>query len=72
MDEDEQAQVNSEMRYLALELMKLAVQRKQPFKLVMGEFIDNVFSLERSVRKRTLKRAKRAAKKAMLPVALRR
>lgn len=63
MDEDELAQVNSEMRFLTLELMKIAAQRKAAFGEVLDEFIGNVYTLERTIRKRTLKRSRRKAKK---------
>ena len=63
MEEDELAQVNSEMRFLTLELMKIAMKRKLSFGEVVGEFIDNVYYLERTVKRRTLKRSKRKAKK---------
>lgn len=63
MEEDELAQANSEMRFLTLELMKIAVKRKLQFREVVGEFIDNVYYLERTVKRRALKRSRRKAKK---------
>ena len=63
MEEDELAQANSEMRFLTLELMKVAAQRKQRFKEVLGEFIQNVYTLEATIRKKALKRSRRRAKK---------
>ncbi len=38
---DEVAAVNSEMRFLCLELMKIATQRNVPFQQVAKEFIGN-------------------------------
>lgn len=57
MDEDEErienfeevAAVNSEMRYLALELMKLASQRGLTFEQSMREFIANTDYLQRGL-----------------------
>ena len=63
MQEDELAQANSEMRFLTLELMKIALKRRVPFRNVVDEFIENVYLLERTVKKRTLRRSKRKAKK---------
>ena len=63
MVEDELAQANSEMRFLTLELMKIAVRRKVRFREVVGEFIENVFYLERTVKRRTLRRSRRKAKR---------
>jgi len=63
VEEDELAQVNSEMRFLTLELMKIAVERKVSFREVLGEFIENVYTLEHTIRKRTLKRSRRKAKR---------
>ena len=63
MEEDELAQVNSEMRFLTLELMKIAAQRKVAFREVLGEFIQNVYTLERTIKKRTIRRSRRKAKK---------
>ena len=63
MEEDELAQANSEMRFLTLELMKVAAQRGMKFREVLGEFIRNVYTLEKTIRKRALKRGRRRAKK---------
>ena len=55
VDEDELAQVNSEMRYLTLELMKIATKRKMRFKDVLNEFIQNAYILKHAVRNSTLR-----------------
>lgn len=43
---DEVAAINSEMRYLCLELMKIATQRNVAFGQVVREFIDNTNALK--------------------------
>ena len=57
MDE-EQASANAEMRYLTLELMKIAAKRKSSFADVTNEFIDNVYSLEKLVQRKSAKKSK--------------
>jgi len=63
MDDDELAQANSEMRYITLELMKIAARKRAPFSDVMSEFIQNVYSLTREIRHRTVKQARRARRR---------
>jgi len=41
--------VNSELRYIAIELMKIAAQRKQPFAEVAREFLQNTNLLQRMI-----------------------
>ena len=41
--------VNSELRYIAIELMKIAAQRKQPFAEVAKEFLQNTNLLQRMI-----------------------
>ncbi len=48
--EEERANANSELRYIALELTKLAEKRKKPFKIVAAEYMLNVFELESMLR----------------------
>ncbi len=43
---EEVAAINSEMRYLCLELMKIAGQRNTSFDQVMREFISNTNTLK--------------------------
>lgn len=45
MDE-ERANANSELRYIALELTKLAHRRKKPFAAMATEYMDNVYALD--------------------------
>ncbi|MFH0927027.1 MAG: hypothetical protein V1822_00425 [Candidatus Micrarchaeota archaeon] len=44
--EEEKANANSELRYLALELTKLAASQKKPFSAVAGEYVQNVHDLQ--------------------------
>ena len=44
--EEERANANSELRYIALELTKLAHKQKRPFKAVAADYMFNVFELE--------------------------
>lgn len=37
---------NSELRYIALELTKLAINQKKPFAAVANEFMQNVYELQ--------------------------
>lgn len=46
-DFEELIAVNSELRYLTLELMKLSYKRKKNFKLVVNEFISNTEFLKK-------------------------
>ncbi len=46
---EEVAAINSEMRYLCLELMKIATQRNVPFEQVTREFIANTNKLKISL-----------------------
>ncbi len=44
--EEEVAAINSEMRFLCLELMKISTQRSVPFPQVMHEFITNTNTMK--------------------------
>ena len=51
---------NSEIRYLTLELMKIAVKKNKPFKDIAKEFVENVYymknlisSIEKKIKKGT-------------------
>jgi len=54
--DDEQASANAEMRYLTLELMKIAAQRRVKFSDVTREFIENVYALDTLVRSKSARR----------------
>ena len=49
MDED-RANANSELRYIALELTKISQKQKKTFKAVAAEFVENVYELENMLR----------------------
>ena len=51
MDE-EIGSTNSEMRFIAIELMKIASRKNATFEEVSEEFIRNVYSLEKLVNER--------------------
>ncbi len=57
---------NSELRYIAMELTKLASRKKRPFRAVAAEFISNVYELESMLRSSPPARngAKRAREQA--------
>jgi hypothetical protein len=65
MDDDE-ANANSELRYIAMELTKLAAKQKKPFRSVAAEYIRNVYELEGMLRaippiQKAIKRARTQA-----------
>jgi hypothetical protein len=68
MYEEEVASVNSEMRFITLELMKLAEKKKMSFKEVANEFISNVFVLDGMIKESSMRgvrsRVKQLARKA--------
>lgn len=47
---EELAGVNAELRYITVELMKIASQRNCSFEDVSDEYIRNVYSLDRAIR----------------------
>jgi hypothetical protein len=55
MDED-RANANSELRYIALELTKISQKQKKPFQAVAAEFVQNVYELENMLRTATVPR----------------
>jgi hypothetical protein len=48
-EEDKENAVNSEIRYIALELMKIAARGGKEFKAVAGEYLDNAELLKRMI-----------------------
>jgi intergrase/recombinase len=50
MYDEEVASINSEMRFITLELMKLAQQRRKSFKHVAREYISNVYALDKLIK----------------------
>jgi len=59
MYDEEIASINSEMRFITLELMKIAQERKKSFKEVAREFISNVYCLDRMVKESRVRGAVR-------------
>ncbi|VVB66628.1 Uncharacterised protein [Candidatus Gugararchaeum adminiculabundum] len=57
MYEDEQAGVNGEMRFITLELMKIAYEKNKPFAEVASEFIKNVYIFEKTIKGRHRQKA---------------
>ena len=43
------AAINSELRYITLELMKISAEQKKPFEQVLAEFTGNTFKLKRAL-----------------------
>jgi len=63
MEADEaRAQVNSEMRFITLELMKLSLRRHVPFGKIARQFVKNVYRLESMIKAPSRARIKHAAK----------
>ena len=56
LNEEEIASINSEMRFITLELMKLAQKKRKSFKEVAGEFISNTYNLDRMIKESGVKR----------------
>ncbi len=50
--EEEKANANSEIRYLALELTKIANRKKKPFSAVASEYVQNVHDLQEILKSR--------------------
>jgi len=51
MMEEELVGVNAELRYITVELMKIAAQRNVSFDEIAQEYIGNVYFLDKAVRK---------------------
>ncbi len=60
MYEEEIASINSEMRFITLELMKLAQKKRKNFKEVAREFISNVYTLDKLVKESGVRRTIRS------------
>lgn len=62
--EEDKANVNSELRYIALELTKMAHQQKRPFSKVADEYVGNVYRLESVLKSSSHKMNFKSAKKS--------
>ncbi len=60
MEFEDLASINSELRYITIELMKLAAQRGIPFEEALGEFLKNTSTLRNSIRSGSVPRHKLA------------
>jgi len=60
MYEDEIASINSEMRFITLELMKLAQKKRKSFKQVAKEFISNVYTLDKMIKESGARKSARS------------
>jgi len=47
--------LNTELRYITVELMKIAAERKVSFEVVAREFLDNAYKLHEMIEKETRK-----------------
>jgi hypothetical protein len=47
---EELAGVNAELRYITVELMKIASERNMSFAEISAEYIENVYSLDNAIR----------------------
>jgi len=49
IEDDEPYAANSELRYMTLELMKLAEKRNVPFEQMAREYVKNTFCLRKAI-----------------------
>ncbi len=49
VDEEDLASINSELRFLSLELMKIATERNVSFDEILKEYIKNTFKLQKTL-----------------------
>ncbi len=64
IDYDDFSSANSELRYLTLELMKIALEKGKSFEEVALEFVDNVEYLSILIEKSATKRFSKIGKKS--------
>jgi hypothetical protein len=57
MYDEDLASINSEMRFITLELMKLAQKKRKSFRHIAREFISNVYTLDRLIKESGVRRA---------------
>ena len=53
-EEEDSFRANSELRYITLELMRLAEKRNIPFEQMAEEYIQNTFHLKKLIEERDL------------------
>lgn len=61
--EEEKANANSELRFIALELSKIAFRKNKPFAQVASEYVQNVHELESILRSSCAKKSPLAQKR---------
>ncbi|MBI4399742.1 hypothetical protein HY570_03250 [Candidatus Micrarchaeota archaeon] len=67
MYEEDIASINAEMRYITIELMKLAAKKNKSFDEIAREFIGNVYRLNRVISYKAKRNRKKAQyNKAMI------
>lgn len=67
LGEDERYAANSELRYITLELMKLAQKRKVPFEKISEEYVRNTFHLKNAIDSESPEKALKAQKESTNP-----
>ena len=50
--------INAELRYLTLELMKIAIKSERSFEEVVKDFVDNVNTLHRAIENQAIHKSK--------------
>ncbi|MCX6776559.1 MAG: hypothetical protein NTY73_01135 [Candidatus Micrarchaeota archaeon] len=60
MYDEDVASINSEMRFITLELMKLAHKKKKSFREVANDFISNVYMLDKLIKESGVRNAVRS------------
>lgn len=63
--EDERYAANSELRYITLELMKLAQKRSIPFEQISEEYVQNTFNLKTAIDKESSEKALKTRKESI-------
>ncbi|MBN2121876.1 hypothetical protein JW721_02365 [Candidatus Micrarchaeota archaeon] len=63
--DDERYAANSELRYITLELMKLAQKREVPFEQVCDEYVHNTFHLKDAIDKECPEKALKTTKESI-------
>jgi hypothetical protein len=64
--DDERYAANSELRYMTLELMKLAQKRKVSFEEVCDEYVRNTFHLKDAIDKEAPEKALKTTKESVI------
>jgi antitoxin component of RelBE/YafQ-DinJ toxin-antitoxin module len=65
--DDERYAANSELRYITLELMKLAQKKNIPFDKISEEYVRNTFHLKNAIDNESPEKALKARKESTTP-----